>query len=106
MSTAILKSALKRAKAVFDARPKSLLEWYEFTRDEVVLTPRFQYVGRIICYGCLMRMSNICFTGSLVVQLLVSLVQNRHYVIESVDDLDDVVLHYIYITLLKILRSK
>ena len=39
-----IKMAFKKAKAAWAARPRSLLEYYEFSRDDILLTPRCQWV--------------------------------------------------------------
>jgi len=44
MSTNAVKIALKKVKQVWATRPRSVLELYECTRDEIVLTPRFQWL--------------------------------------------------------------
>lgn len=48
MAPASVKLALKKLKSIYAARPRSLLEWYEFVRDDIILAPFFQ-VGTVIC---------------------------------------------------------
>jgi len=37
-----VKLLCRRLKTIYAARPRSMLEWYEFTRDDIVLAPFFQ----------------------------------------------------------------
>lgn len=44
MAPASVKLALKKLKSIYAARPRSLLEWYEFVRDDIILAPFFQWI--------------------------------------------------------------
>ena len=35
---------MRKCRAAWAARPRSCMEWYEFTRDDIVFQPRFQWV--------------------------------------------------------------
>lgn len=44
MANTTLSLAWKRVKAVWAARPRSMMEWYEFIRDDIVFMPYFQWI--------------------------------------------------------------
>jgi hypothetical protein len=57
MSENIFKKTFKKIKEIVAKRPKSALEWYYFIKDDVVLTPRFQWFSwwmafLILCAEC------------------------------------------------------